>query len=244
MKIENIPNIYQAGDQAVIVVFEETISPEINLQVHSLKTTIENYGFEEIIELVPGYASLLVGYDANLVSSEEIRAKILGILSNGIDLKISSDRVIEIPVLYGGKHGPDLDEIADKANIQTDDLIQMHSAEEYLVYMIAFTPGFPYLGGLNKKLEAKRLATARTKVPAGSVGIAGLQTGIYPIESSGGWRLIGRTPLRLFDPYIDSPFLLAPGDYVKFKPIDGSDEFQEIEEQVRIMDYKPNVISR
>lgn len=244
MKIENRPNIYQAGDQAVIVVFEETISPSINLQVHSLKTSIERYGLTEILELVPGYASLLVGYDANLISSEEIQAKILSIFSNGIDIKSADSRIIEIPVLYGGIHGPDLDDLADIANLQTDEVIQMHSEAEYLVYMIAFTPGFPYLGGLNEKLQAKRLPTARAKVPSGSVGIAGLQTGIYPIESSGGWRLIGRTPLCLFDPDKESPVLLAPGDYVNFKPIVHPDEFYEIEEQVRIGDYKPKVTSR
>ena len=129
-------------------------------------------------------------------------------------------RQFEVPVRYGGASGPDLETVADSKGISASDVIRIHSAREYTVYMMGFTPGFPYLGTLDGRLVMPRLETPRTLVRAGTVAIAGSQTGIYPLDSPGGWHLIGWTPLKLFDPARDSPFLFAPGDFVKFIPVE------------------------
>jgi KipI family sensor histidine kinase inhibitor len=125
---------------------------------------------------------------------------------------------VEIPVCYGLEYGPDLDAVAAHCGLSPDEVIARHTAAEYRVYMLGFSPGFPYLGGLDPNIAAPRRETPRIKVPAGSVGIAGMQTGIYPLESTGGWQIIGRTPMRLFDPGLEEPCLLRPGDRLRFVP--------------------------
>jgi KipI family sensor histidine kinase inhibitor len=126
---------------------------------------------------------------------------------------------VEIPTVYGGKDGPDLDFVAAYHHISPEDVVRIHAGAVYQVYMLGFTPGFAYLGGMDPLIAAPRLAKPRTKVPAGSVGIAGVQTGVYPLETPGGWRIIGRTPLRLFDLLAEPPVILAPGDEVRFMPV-------------------------
>ena len=145
--------------------------------------------------------------------------------------KSFSREIVEIPVFYGGELGPDLDFVANYNQLSSEEVVKIHSSEEYLIYMIGFTPGFPYVGGMSEKIATPRLQTPRTKIPAGSVGIAANQTGIYPVESPGGWQLIGRTPLQLFDYRKENPFLLDAGHYLSFKPIDQS-EFNKISEEV------------
>ena len=140
--------------------------------------------------------------------------------------------VVHVPTLYGGEHGPDLEYIADRAGMSVEEAVTIHSAEEYLVYMMGFTPGFPYLGGLDERLATPRLETPRQEIVAGTVGIAESQTGVYPVSSPGGWRLIGRTPLRLFDPSRESPSLLSAGNYLRFVPLSGEEEFVAIQNSV------------
>ena len=140
--------------------------------------------------------------------------------------------IIEVPVLYGGEYGPDIENIASHNNLSVEEVIKIHTSGEYLVYMLGFTPGFPYLGGMDKRIATPRLTTPRTKIPAGSVGIAGEQTGLYPIESPGGWQLLGRTPLNFFDPMKENPFIVTSGQYIKFTAI-SKKEYDEITEQVK-----------
>jgi KipI family sensor histidine kinase inhibitor len=135
---------------------------------------------------------------------------------------------VQIPTLYGGEYGPDLESVAAHAGLTQARVVSLHSETDYLVYMMGFTPGFPYLGGLPEELFTPRLETPRARIPAGSVGIAEGQTGVYPVVSPGGWRLIGRTPLKLFDPERDPPSLVSAGDHVRFVPLAGEDEYKSI----------------
>jgi inhibitor of KinA len=134
-----------------------------------------------------------------------------------------------VPTLYGGEYGPDIEFVATHNNITPEEVIEIHTATPYLVYMLGFTAGFPYLGGMSEKIATPRLKTPRTRIPAGSVGIAASQTGLYPIESPGGWQLIGRTPIKAFSPQSENPFLFAAGDYLKFRAIE-QDEYDKIKE--------------
>lgn len=169
-------------------------------------------------ELVPGYASLLVYYDCLQVDYAQVETWVIQRLAALEFLGEKPARRVEIPVQYGGDHGPDLQAVAQAHGLTPEDVIRIHSQRDYLVYMMGFTPGFPYLGEMDPQLATPRLSTPRSRVPAGSVGIAGEQTGIYPVDSPGGWRIIGWTAQRLFDPDRQPPFLLAPGDVVRFVP--------------------------
>ncbi|WP_297471286.1 5-oxoprolinase subunit PxpB [Thermococcus sp.] len=215
------------GDSALLISLGETIDEEINEKVHALTRTIEQANFEWLVEVVSAYSSLAVIYDPALVDFESVKRAIEGI-------EIASERfegkLVEVPVVYGGKYGPDLEFVAKYNGLSVDDVIEIHSRPVYRVYFLGFLPGFAYLGGMDERIATPRLEKPRLKVPAGSVGIAGKQTGIYPLESPGGWRLIGRTPLRLFNPAKDPPTLFRPGDRMKFVPIDES-EFMELYER-------------
>ncbi len=218
------PELKPAGDSALLVSFGETIDEEVNEKVHALAKRLEQARFEWLVEVVPAYSSLAVIYDPTLVGFEEVKRAVEGI-------RVTSERfegrLIEIPVVYGSSYGPDIEFVANYNGLSVDDIIEIHSKPVYRVYFLGFLPGFAYLGGMDERIATPRLEKPRLKVPAGSVGIAGKQTGIYPLESPGGWRLIGRTPLRLFNPAKEPPTLLQPGDRVKFVPIEES-EFREI----------------
>ena len=146
-------------------------------------------------------------------------------------------KIFEIPTTYGGEYGPDIEFVAQHNNLTIEEVIDIHTSTNYLIYMLGFTPGFTYLGGLDKRIETPRLENPRTKIPAGSTGIAGKQTGIYPIESPGGWQLIGRTPVKLYDPFNDPPVILSAGDYVRFVRID-EEEFLRIKNEVEKGTYE------
>lgn len=222
MKIEPL------GDSALLISFGESIDEKINEKVHALARAIEKAGFEWLVEVVPAYSSLAVIYDPALVDFESVKRAIGGI---EVTRERFEGRLVEVPVVYGGKYGPDLEFVAEYNGLSVDEVIEIHSRPIYRVYFLGFLPGFAYLGGMDKGIATPRLEMPRLRVPAGSVGIAGKQTGIYPLESPGGWRLIGRTPLRLFNPAEDPPTLLQPGDRVKFVPID-ENEFMELYERV------------
>ncbi|WP_324736167.1 5-oxoprolinase subunit PxpB [Thermococcus sp. SY098] len=214
-----------AGDSALVIIFGDRIDEGINKKVHAVASAIEKASPDWLVEVVPTYTSIYVYYDPLKLSYQEALDAIKPFLS--AEPKGEKPRIVEIPTVYGGEFGPDIEFVAKHNGLTVDDVIEIHSKPLYRVYMLGFTPGFAYLGGMDEKVATPRLEKPRLKVPAGSVGIAGKQTGIYPIESPGGWRLIGRTPLRLFTPEKEPPTLLQPGDYVKFVPI-SEEEFWEL----------------
>ncbi|WP_194609547.1 5-oxoprolinase subunit PxpB [Clostridium vitabionis] len=208
------------GDTSVCVEFGNEISTEINAKIRAFNILVGESKIPGIVETVPTYRSIMVHYDPGVITHREIEKR-LRILAGRLDtVVIPPSSVLEIPVLYGGEMGPDLPFVAEHAGISPEEVIRLHTAPEYLIYMLGFTPGFTYLGGLNPKIETPRLKTPRVKIPAGSVGIAGKQTGVYPIDSPGGWQLIGRTPVRMYDPGRKKPILPEAGQYIRFRAID------------------------
>ncbi len=227
-----------AGDRALFLNFANRISPQINRKVHLLASFIEKEKGEGILEIVPTYRSLCIYYDPLRLTLKDLKTA-LDQIEHELERakKTPPARVLEIPVVYGGEYGSDLGFVASSSGLSEEEVIQIHSGRDYLIYMCGFSPGFSYLGGLDERIATPRLKTPRVRVPAGSVGIAEEQTGIYPLESAGGWRLIGRTPLKLFDPYRDPPIPFVPGDYFRFIPI-SEEEYQKKLEKVRRGDYK------
>lgn len=214
-----------AGDKAIVVEFGDIIDEDINRKVINLMKNIESSSLiNSIYEMIPTYRSLMIIYNPLKITFNDLINSVKNIEYNLKILDKREKNIIKIPVLYGNDFGPDIDAVAKHNGLSIEDVIRLHSEAEYLVYMLGFTPGFTYLGGMNSKLETPRLANPRVKIPEGSVGIAGKQTGVYPIESPGGWQLIGRTPIKLYDPKRENPILLKAGDYVKFTPIT-KDEF-------------------
>lgn len=204
------------GDSALAVEFGSEIDPSVNQQVHVLAALLTTQAPVGLIEVVPTYRSLLIRYDPLRVVYSEVVAWVETHLPKLEALPPTQTRLVEVPTVYGGEAGPDLAFVAQHCGLTLDEVISIHSRTEYIVYMMGFTPGYPYMGKLDARLNTPRLETPRKHVPAGSVGIAGLQTGIYPLDSPGGWRIIGRTSMTLFDPTSDTPFLFAPGDRVRF----------------------------
>lgn len=214
-----------AGDKAIVVEFGDIIDEDINRKVINLMKSIESSSLiDSIYEMIPTYRSLMIIYNPLKITFNDLINSVKNIECNLKILDKREKNIIKIPVLYGNDCGPDIDTVAKHNRLSIEDVIRLHSEAEYLVYMLGFTPGFTYLGGMNSKLETPRLDNPRVKIPEGSVGIAGKQTGVYPIESPGGWQLIGRTPIKLYNPKRENPILLKAGDYVKFIPIT-KDEF-------------------
>lgn len=208
--------IVPLSDSAVLLRLGETIDPVINRQVRLLAAALTLDPFPGIIETVPGYASLTIHYDSLTLTHAQVCEWLESRLSLAAETASRPVKTVEIPVIY---NGPDLDFVAAHCRLTIDEVIRLHTSTPYIVYMMGFTPGFPYLGILPQVLRVPRLETPRPKVPAGSVALAGVQTGIYPVDSPGGWRLVGRTALTLFDPQREPPFLFAPGDEVRFVPV-------------------------
>lgn len=230
-----------AGETGLVVEFGNEISPEINTKIKRLVDFFDHRNEIGIIEILPTYRSLLISYNPLEISTERLLEMIEQAfeISETSDSKNSFREIVEIPVFYGGELGPDLAFVAKHNQLSPEEVINIHSSDEYLIYMIGFTPGFPYVGGMSEQIATPRLQIPRTRIPAGSVGIAANQTGIYPVESPGGWQLIGRTPLCLFDYRKENPFLLDAGHYLSFKPID-QNEFQKISDEVLRGTYKIN----
>ena len=239
--MEQSPALLPCGDQALVVEFGDAISPEINRRVHDLAHAIETAGVRGVYDLVPTYRSLLVYYNPVRTSWPELEDSLRSLLTDTGDRVTSTPRVVLLPTLYGGEYGPDLEFVAENAGLTTDEVVEIHSGSDYLVYMMGFSPGFPYLGGLAERLATPRLATPRLEIPAGSVGIAESQTGVYPVASPGGWQLIGRTPLRLFDETAEQPALLRAGDYIRFVPLETEARYLEIQERVEAGEFEADM---
>ncbi|WP_066367410.1 5-oxoprolinase subunit PxpB [Neobacillus fumarioli] len=214
------------GDSGIIVKMGDGIDQKTHEKVQALARLLQKHPFEGIIEIVPGFTTVAVFYDPIRLFHLGIEfpynwvlAKLKEIMATLPETSVKDARVVEIPVCYGKEFGPDLEVVAVHNGLTPDEVIRIHSETEYLVHMIGFAPGFPYLGGMDERIITPRRSTPRLKIPAGSVGIGGEQTGIYPIESPGGWQLIGRTPQRLFRYEGEPPSLLQAGDLVRFRPI-------------------------
>lgn len=218
------------GDSAIQIQFDQEINKAAFDQVQSFYAKVLEAQDRNILDAVPAYTSVTVFYRPT-VSYRQMAEWALQLYNRGFltTNKISHSKIVEIPVCYGGKFGPDINYIASYHRLSVDQVIYIHTAPLYLVYMLGFMPGFPYLGGLDQQLATPRLSNPRSLVPHGSVGIAGGQTGLYPLDSPGGWQLIGRSPKKLFNVLIDPPAILQSGDYVRFVAIN-EDEFWKIKE--------------
>jgi inhibitor of KinA len=212
--------IKPAGDSAVLLQLPQQINLSTHQKVSHLASALDQAVIPGLLELVPAYCTVMVHYDPARQTYAGITTEIRKFLGTDLPSADSHQRIVEIPVVYGGEYGPDLADVAKLNGLAPEEVVQIHSQGKYSVYLMGFTPGFPYLGGLDPRIATPRLSSPRTQVPAGAVGIAGDQTGVYSIASPGGWRIIGRTPLRLFDLSRQEPFLLQPGDEVHFRPID------------------------
>ncbi len=223
--VQNGFAVLPLGDAAVTVEFGREISPDLNRRVLSFAHAMRLQQWEGVLDVVPAYASVTVHVDPLQLPISTLRERLRELR---FDVSVTdAGRRHRIPVLYGGDWGPDLPDVAAFAQRSLAETIRLHHANPYRVYMLGFSPGFPYMGLVSPSLAMPRLATPRTIVPAGSVGIAESQTGIYPTATPGGWRIIGRTPVSLYQPQASQPFLFAPGDTVEFYPID-ADEFGRV----------------
>ena len=233
--------ILTAGDSSLLIQFGQEISPEINAQITAFVHLMREQHLEGVTDVIPAFTSLLINYDPRVIDYRKLKRRLEKLLKLEVSKKASSSRIFEIPVCYGGEYGPDLENIAKHANLTTQEVITIHSSSDYLIYMLGFLPGFSYLGGLDSKLHTPRLSSPRTKIPAGSVGIGGEQTGVYPLDSPGGWQLIGRTPVRPYDPNREPAILYSAGEYIRFSPV-SREEYDRIEQEIAAGTYRHTVL--
>jgi inhibitor of KinA len=215
--------IVPAGESALIVEFEERIDPGVNARTIACAEAIQAARLMGVRDVVPTYRSVAVYFDPLHTDGDALAACLERAARGAVPAITPASAVVRIPVCYGGDHGPDLPHVASFAGMVEADVIRAHIDGTYRVFMLGFVPGFAYLGVVDERIAVPRHRTPRVRVPAGSVGIAGVQTGIYPAETPGGWQLIGRTPLKPFDPSRDQPFLMKAGDAVQFYPIDAAE---------------------
>jgi inhibitor of KinA len=212
----SVPQVEPLGDSALLIRFGERIDEAVQRRVRALCARLHKGFPAGAIEIVPAFTTVGVHYDPRGTRYSELAAALMGFTTDLDEEPATPARVVTVPVRYGGEHGPDLQYVARHAGLDVEQVVAIHTGAEYLVHMIGFAPGFPYLGGLDARLACPRRNAPRTSVPAGSVGIGGNQTGVYPIESPGGWQIIGRTSLPLFTPHREPAALLRPGDRVRF----------------------------
>jgi inhibitor of KinA len=229
--------LFPLGDHAIIIELGEEINIDIQQKIQLITSYLDDHPLEWMVEYIPAFTTITIFYapikitqltQGRILPYDFVCKQIDKILSSLTSGKKIESRKIEIPVCYGGELGPDLETVARINKLTPEEVIQIHTSSDYLVFMIGFAPGFPYLGGMSEKIAAPRRESPRLTIPERSVGIAGKQTGIYPIETPGGWQLIGRTPLQLFRPEENPPTLLRAGDQIKFESISYK-EYAELE---------------
>lgn len=229
--------ILTAGDSSLLIEFGQEISPKINQKITSTVQLMKEQHIEGVVDIIPAFCSLLINYDPRVIGYEELKERMKNLVKVDVKSQAGKKRIFEIPVCYGGEYGPDIENIANHAGLSVDEVIKIHSSRDYLIYMLGFLPGFTYLGGLDERIHTPRLANPRLKIRAGSVGIGGSQTGIYPLESPGGWQLMGMTPVKTYDPEREVPILVEAGDYIRFVPVT-EEEYLAIKEQVEKGTYQ------
>ena len=233
------PTISPVGDCAISIDFGQVIDPKINRQIRQIIEQIKGLQLDGIVELVPTYCALLVQYDAMVYSYSDICRILEPTLQESVtDSANELVTIVEIPTVYGGEFGPDLGFVASHNHLSEAEVVSIHSGTDYLVYMLGFIPGFTYLGGMDPRIATPRLSSPRTLIPAGSVGIAGEQTGTYPSDSPGGWQIIGCTPVTMYDMSKEQAALLQAGDYVRYVSID-ENEFHRVKSLG--MEYIPSI---
>ncbi len=219
-----------AGDQGMLMEFGDGIAYPINQRVMAMTMAMDEAQLDGVTEIVPTYRSVVVTYNPLKISFNTLKETLLSMSREVGEVDLPYPEIVDIPVCYGGEWGPDLEFVAASHGLSAQEVIRQHSEADYLVFMLGFTPGFPFLGGLPESLHTPRLETPRTRVPAGSVGIANGQTGVYPIDSPGGWQLIGRVPVKIFDPQRENPFLIKAGNLLKFRPV-SEEEYNQLTEK-------------
>jgi KipI family sensor histidine kinase inhibitor len=214
------PDLVFAGEHTLYAIYPDRIDPLVNALVLALFRGLRERAVPGIVELVPSYRALMISFDPTAIDDEALTRVVVDTAATTRPDAVER-RTITLPVAYGGAHGPDLEAVAHHAGLSMDEVIERHAGTLYDVFFLGFTPGFPFLGGLEPAIATPRRATPRLRVAAGSVGIAGAQTGVYPVSSPGGWNIIGRTPVALFHPRqgLDDAVLLRPGDHIRFQPI-------------------------
>ena len=235
--MQNKIKLLTAGDSSILLQFGNTIDPAINRKIAATVQLMREQHINGVTDVIPAFCSLLINYDPRVISYEQIKRRMEALVKIDVTSGDTRKRVFEIPVCYGGEYGPDIQNIADHAGLSVEEVIQIHTSRDYLIYMLGFLPGFTYLGGLDERIHTPRLANPRIRIPAGSVGIGGSQTGIYPMDSPGGWQLMGMTPVKTYDPDREVPILVEAGDYIRFVAID-EDEFHRIKELVDKNEYQ------
>lgn len=234
--------IKRYSENSVTVYLGDEISEDTNKKLVHLKNELEDMEMHGVSEIVISYTSLIVYYDIFKTTGKDVEDVLKKIDLDKLEKQSFEYNLIEIPVCYGGEYGPDLKLFEDNG-LSPEEVIELHSDTEYLVYMLGFMPGFPYLGGLDEKLFKARLDNPRTSIPAGSVGIGGKQTGMYPFTSPGGWNLLGRTPIPLFDEKREPQILYGAGDRIIYKSID-EEEYKQLKEQVDNDDYEVKITTK
>lgn len=228
------------GDSALTVCFSTEISEEANSHVTALSKVLESGKISAVKDIIPAFSSLTVIYDPCEISYSKLTRKLKGITKRMSASSGASSLLYKIPVCYDGEFAPDMENIMRHTGLDREEIIKIHTGTDYLIYMLGFLPGFAYLGGLDKRIETPRLESPRVEIPSGSVGIGGAQTGIYPVASPGGWQLIGKTPVKVYDAKREKPILYNAGDYIRFVRI-SPEKFAEIEKQVENGSYTAEV---
>lgn len=230
-----------AGDRSMVVEFGNVIDEEVNNRVHTLEKRIIREQIPGVVELLPTFRSLMIYYDPLSTSFEKIEQRIRGYRNIWEDAGEKKKKILKIPCCYGARFGQDIADMEAYTGLDRDEIISIHSSVDYKIYMMGFLPGFVYLGGLDKRIEMPRLNVPRVKIQPGAVGIGGSQTGVYPVASPGGWRLMGGTPVDFYDPEREEPILCKAGEYIRFIPITISD-YYDIRRMIIKGEYKVETV--